>query len=198
MINVPLSEILLLCLFLSAVLGICLFLFFSAKVDVRRVATKLGEHRVATERKTAEAELRFNILETKLNEVTEKFQLIDQVIDQSSEAVLQTPTGPTRKQRTAIISLAMERKTAESEVRFNLIETKLSEVTEKLQLIDQVLERSKEAVVQIAPGPTQGKRTAVIRMAQKGESPDKIAASVGMPQNEVELLLKVHRAVANR
>jgi hypothetical protein len=198
MINVPLSEILLLCLFLSAVLGICLFLFFSAKVDVRRVATKLGEHRVATERKTAESELRFNILETKLNEVTEKFQLIDQVIDQSSEAVLQTPTGPTRKQRTAIISLAMERKTAESEVRFNLIETKLSEVTEKLQLIDQVLERSKEAVVQIAPGPTQGKRTAVIRMAQKGESPDKIAASVGMPQNEVELLLKVHRAVANR
>ena len=198
MINVPLSEILLLCLFLSAVLGICLFLFFSAKIDLRGVATKLGEHRVATERKTAESELRFNILEAKLNEVTEKFQLIDQVIDQSSEAVLQTPAGPTRKQRTAIISLAMERKTAESEVRFNLIEAKLSEVTEKLQLIDQALERSKDAVVQIASGPTQGKRTAVIRMAQKGDAPDKIAASVGMPQNEVELLLKVHRAIANR
>lgn len=198
MINIPLSEILYLCLFLSAVLGVCLFLFFSTKIELRRIEARHAEHRLATDRKLAEAELRFNLLDTKLTDAAEKFQLADDAIDQSSDAVLQNATGASRKQRTAIISLAMERQTAESEFRFNLIESKLTDLTEKLHGIDKALEKSRESVVEITSGPTQGKRTAVIRMAQKGEAPDKIAASVGMPQNEVELLLKVHRAVTNR
>lgn len=198
MINIALSEMLCLCLFLSAVLGVCLFLFFSTKIELHRIETGQAAHRQAADRKLAESELRFNLLETKLSDVAEKCQLVDDAIDQSSDAVLHNATGASRQQRTAIIGLAMERQTAESEFRFNLIESKLTDLTEKFHAIDKALEKSRESVVQISSGPTQEKRTAVIRMAQKGEAPDKIAASVGMPQNEVELLLKVQRAITNR
>lgn len=139
MISIPSAEVLLLCLVLSAVLSTCLFLFFSTKVDLRRIETRLGEHLMATERKTTESELRFNLVETRLSEVSDKIQLMDQALEQSREAVLQNGTGPTR-----------------------------------------------------------GKRTAIIRLAQRGAASDKIAASVGMPKNEVDLLLKVHRAISNR
>jgi len=36
------------------------------------------------------------------------------------------------------------------------------------------------------------KRTQVIRMSRRGEQAEKIAASLNLPQREVELLLKVH------
>lgn len=139
MISIPTSEALLLGLVLSAVLSACLFLFFSTKVDLRRLETRLAEFSTATERKTAESEL-----------------------------------------------------------RFNLLETKLSEAAEKIQCIDQALEQSKDATAQNNLGPARGKRTAIIRLAQKGESAQRIAASVGMAQNEVDLLLKVHRAVSRQ
>ena len=139
MISIPSFEVLILCLLLSAVLGACLFLFFSAKFDLRRLETRVQEHRNAVERKSAESELRFNLLETKLSETADKVQLIDEALAQSQAAHLPHSSGPTR-----------------------------------------------------------GKRTAIIRLAQKGEASDKIAATVGMPTNEVDLLLKVHRAIANR
>lgn len=201
MISIPLSQMLILCLFLSSVLGVCLFLFFSAKIDLRRIESKHAEHRLTTDRKLAEADLRFSLLETRVTDVSEKVQRLDDGNDPLSDSVLQNAAGASRKQRTAIMSVAMERQTAESEVRFNLLETKLSDLTEKLHVIDQALDQSRVSTVPVAPvapGATQGKRTAVIRMAQKGEAPDKIATSVGMPQNEVELLLKVHRAVTGR
>ena len=39
-------------------------------------------------------------------------------------------------------------------------------------------------------------RQKVVRMADQGRGSDAIAASVRLPRNEVDLLLKVHRAVA--
>jgi hypothetical protein len=138
-ISIPSSEAFFLCFVLGAVLCTCLFLFFSAKVDLRRVENRLVGLRTATERKTEESEL-----------------------------------------------------------RFNLLETKISEAAEKIQGLDHALELPKDAVVQNGLGPTRGKRTAIIRLAQRGEAADKIAASVGMPKNEVDLLLKVHRAISQR
>ncbi len=38
-------------------------------------------------------------------------------------------------------------------------------------------------------------RTAVFRMARRGDSPERIAAELRVPRNEVDLLLKVQRAV---
>jgi DNA-binding NarL/FixJ family response regulator len=39
------------------------------------------------------------------------------------------------------------------------------------------------------------RRSQVLRMHRRGESPDQIAASLRMPKQEVDLLLKVHRIV---
>lgn len=139
MISIPSSEVLFLCLLLSGVLSACLFLFFATKVDLRRLERRFAEFGAATERKTAESEL-----------------------------------------------------------RFNLLETKISEAAEKIQCIDRAIEQSKEATAQNSMGPARGKRTAIIRLAQKGESAERIAASVGMARNEVDLLLKVHRAVSRQ
>jgi len=47
--------------------------------------------------------------------------------------------------------------------------------------------------------PTSGmnlsKRTQALRMSRRGERPERIAAALGLPQKEVELLVKVHRIV---
>jgi hypothetical protein len=40
------------------------------------------------------------------------------------------------------------------------------------------------------------RRTQVIRLAKRGEPAETIAATLGLPRREVELLLKVHRAAA--
>jgi len=53
------------------------------------------------------------------------------------------------------------------------------------------------------PAPKSGlnlnRRTQVIRMSRRGDHPENIAASLGLPKQEVELLLKVHHlAVAGR
>jgi hypothetical protein len=43
-----------------------------------------------------------------------------------------------------------------------------------------------------------GKRTQALRLHRQGESPEKIAASLELPRQEVELLLKVHRIVLSK
>jgi len=63
----------------------------------------------------------------------------------------------------------------------------LEELSERIQLLTPSL------------GPRAGmslnKRSQVLRLARQGELPEQIAAALGLPQNEVDLLLKVHRAV---
>ena len=48
------------------------------------------------------------------------------------------------------------------------------------------------------PGMNLSKRSQVLRMHRRGESPDQIATSLEVPRQEVELLLKVHRIVMAR
>ena|SRR6476646_9350919 len=43
-------------------------------------------------------------------------------------------------------------------------------------------------------GMTLSKRTQAARMFRKGERPEQIASALGLPQNEVALLWKVHQA----
>jgi hypothetical protein len=55
---------------------------------------------------------------------------------------------------------------------------------------------------QSGPGPPRsgfnlGKRTQALRMHRQGDSTEKIAASLELPRQEVELLLKVHRIAIN-
>jgi len=43
-----------------------------------------------------------------------------------------------------------------------------------------------------------GKRSLALRMHRRGESPEQIAATLNIPRNEVDLLLKVHHAVIDQ
>ncbi len=45
-------------------------------------------------------------------------------------------------------------------------------------------------------GMNLNKRTQAARMFRRGEMPEQIATALGLPQNEVNLLLKVHQASA--
>ena len=53
----------------------------------------------------------------------------------------------------------------------------------------------------VAPVPPRSglnltKRSQAVRMIRRGDAPRDIAAALGLPQNEVELLAKVHGIVA--
>lgn len=47
-------------------------------------------------------------------------------------------------------------------------------------------------------GSNLTRRSRALRMHHSGESPEKIASSLGMSRSEVDLLLKVHRTLAAR
>ncbi len=47
----------------------------------------------------------------------------------------------------------------------------------------------------IRPGMNLSKRTQALRMHRRGDQPEQIAAALEVPEQEVELLLKVHRIV---
>jgi hypothetical protein len=68
------------------------------------------------------------------------------------------------------------------------------------QLGVRMLDAEERAGVLVAPTPPRSglnlnKRTQVIRMSRRGEQAGTIAASLNLPQREVELLLKVHAGV---
>ena len=44
------------------------------------------------------------------------------------------------------------------------------------------------------PSMNTSRRSQVLRMHRRGERPEQIAAALGLPQNEVDLLLKLQRA----
>ena len=46
-----------------------------------------------------------------------------------------------------------------------------------------------------ANGINLGKRTQVLQLARRGNRPDQIASCLQVPQNEVDLVLKVHRTI---
>lgn len=68
------------------------------------------------------------------------------------------------------------------------------------ELSARVLDTEERTGVLVAPVPPKSglnlnKRSQVIRMSRRGEQAEKIAASLNLPQREVELLLKVYGRV---
>jgi hypothetical protein len=64
-------------------------------------------------------------------------------------------------------------------------------------------EAEERAGLLVAPAPPKSglnlsKRSQVLRMARLGASPEKIAAVLSLPQNEVDLLLKVHHIMLHQ
>lgn len=78
-------------------------------------------------------------------------------------------------------------------------EAEAGELRRALQALAQEFEEERKAALDRAAGPKQGmnlsKRSQALRMHRLGESPDRIAAALGVSRREVELLLKVHRTV---
>jgi hypothetical protein len=73
--------------------------------------------------------------------------------------------------------------------------------TQLAELAARVLDAEQRAGVLVPPAPPRSglnlnKRTQVIRMSRRGERVETIAASLQLPQREVELLLKIHSSVA--
>ena len=67
-------------------------------------------------------------------------------------------------------------------------------------LAAQVQEVQQQSRVMVAPGlPKPGlnltRRSQALRMHRRGDSPDQIAATLQIPLQEVDLLIKVHRIV---
>jgi hypothetical protein len=64
-----------------------------------------------------------------------------------------------------------------------------------------------EARLQAEPQPAEAatpqsinlsKRSLALRMYRRGDTPEQIAAAIGVPRNEVDLLLKVHKTVLDQ
>ena len=75
------------------------------------------------------------------------------------------------------------------------LETKLAELSDRMR---EAEDRAGVLASPLAPRSSLnvGKRTQVLRLARRGEPPEKIAALLGLPLREVELLLKVHALAA--
>ena len=73
------------------------------------------------------------------------------------------------------------------------LESRLAEIAKALERIESHKARAER------PSPASGqalnlnKRGQVLRMRRRGESTETIAGALGIPRNEVDLLLKVHR-----
>lgn len=73
------------------------------------------------------------------------------------------------------------------------------ELRRALQVLSQELELERKAAMDRAAIPREGmnlsKRSQALRMHRLGQSPENIAAALGVSRREVDLLLKVHRTV---
>mgnify|MGYP005849321781 CR=1 FL=1 len=66
------------------------------------------------------------------------------------------------------------------------VQNRLAEAEEKLLAIPRIQPPR--------PGMNISRRSQIIRLHRRGERPEQIAASLGLPQGEVDLLLKLHLA----
>jgi len=79
--------------------------------------------------------------------------------------------------------------------------TSTRDLNAQVQQLNQRLRDAEErAGILVAPPSLKAslnlnKRTQVLRMSRRGERSENIAASLSLPRNEVELLLKIHRLV---
>jgi hypothetical protein len=66
--------------------------------------------------------------------------------------------------------------------------------------LEDLRQQPQPAVVPALPraGMNLGKRSQVLRMHRNGDAPERIAAALEVPRQEIDLLIKVHRIVIGR
>jgi ABC-type tungstate transport system substrate-binding protein len=75
---------------------------------------------------------------------------------------------------------------------YDRMEFSVEQLKTKLQGADE--KAVAQGTATAVSGMTLSKRTLAARMFRKGEGPEQIASALGLPQNEVALLWKVHQA----
>jgi hypothetical protein len=95
-----------------------------------------------------------------------------------------------RDLRAAVRRLEKERIVTETAIR--LISAECRDLAEKFR------ESEERTGMLVAPAPTRSglnlnTRTQALRMARRGDRPEQIAAALGIPESEVELLVKVQQ-----
>lgn len=86
--------------------------------------------------------------------------------------------------------------------RLQALEVDLQQMHAEAENLRERLQEAEEREELLVPptpprsGLNLSKRTQALRMSLRGESPEQIAAALGIPESEVQLLLKVQRIVA--
>jgi hypothetical protein len=93
-----------------------------------------------------------------------------------------------------ILKVRAERRDRTHHSDSNELKAQVAEITARL------LETEERTGVLVPPAPPKSglnlnKRSQVIRMSRRGEQAEKIAATLNLPQREVELLLKIYSRV---
>jgi hypothetical protein len=110
----------------------------------------------------------------------------------------------------SLVALARVRAAAGSAGRRALVQA--GQLGETVQAIERALEALAEEVRELRqypaaavssdgipkPGLNLNRRSQALRMHRRGEASEQIAANLGVPRQEVDLLLKIHRIVMNR
>ena len=83
---------------------------------------------------------------------------------------------------------------AESEAAIEAIRSEVEACARQLHEIRQ--DTPKTAVFSLSkPGLNVSKRSQALRMHRRGDTPEQVASTLGVPLQEIELLLKIHRIV---
>lgn len=96
----------------------------------------------------------------------------------------------------------MNRQRRHAREQYRLLEDTYLRLENKLDALKESLDEAQERTKGLVPPPSArsglnlNKRAQAARMFRRGERPEQIAAALSLPQNEVTLLLKVHRAAA--
>ena len=92
-----------------------------------------------------------------------------------------TTRNSTEQQRT------LERSISQLQAELNTLRAQIVEIEEKAGKLPQLSSPR--------PGMNTSRRSQVLRMHRRGERAEQISAALGIPQGEIDLLLKVHSAV---
>ncbi len=90
-------------------------------------------------------------------------------------------------------TLKRENAGLERRLRFEIMALR----SELVSLAARVEEEAERTAMFVPPTPARSglnlsSRSQILRLHRRGDSPEQIAAELGMPRNEVELLLRVH------
>lgn len=85
--------------------------------------------------------------------------------------------------------------------RGETLRIQLKELAEELETVrreTEIAEQKSDPVTMVSRTLGSGVRIQALRMIKQGEGPQTIAAALGLPRNEVELLIKVQRLLAEQ